>query len=64
MDDDTRLRVQGINLTPPLRAYLEMYRSEGLEPAWSRVWSNGRDVTEQRELWPWPWNPSKRPGGY
>jgi len=34
----------------------------GWEPAWSRVWKDGVDVTDSPELWPYPWNPNKRPG--
>jgi hypothetical protein len=36
----------------------DFYRAHGMEPPWTRVWSNGRDVTdEDPSTWPWPWNP-------
>ncbi|BDZ45481.1 hypothetical protein GCM10025866_13900 [Naasia aerilata] len=45
----------GITLSPMLRRDLEFNRAHGLEPAWSRVWRGGQDVTDRPELWPWPW---------
>lgn len=61
MDDETRLRSQGIQMTETMGHHLAFSRAHGLEPAWSRVWNNGQDVTDQPELWPWPWNRLARP---
>jgi hypothetical protein len=34
----------------------------GWMPAWTRVWRDSVDVTDDPELYPFPWLPSKRPG--
>jgi hypothetical protein len=35
----------------------DAYREKGVEPPWTRVWSRGRDVTDESpESWPWPWS--------
>jgi hypothetical protein len=34
----------------------DFYRQHGMEPSWTRVWRNGRDVTdEDPSTWVWPW---------
>lgn len=36
-----------------------LYRREGMEPGWTRVWRDGVDVTDRPELWPeWYTNPA------
>jgi len=62
MDDAERLTRMGLKLTPALLQDLRQSREAGMEPSWSRVWRDGQDVTDRPELWPWPWNRSKRPG--
>jgi hypothetical protein len=60
---EQRLSATGMKLTPMLLRDLELCRAEGMEPAWTRVWRNGRDVTdEDPSTWPWPWHPDKKPG--
>lgn len=62
-----------IAIPPPFAGYpstdlqriLEQERAiggPGWEPGYTRVWSGGRDVTDEDPAsWPWPWNPHKRP---
>lgn len=42
---------------PELTSKERLYLSHGLIPPWLRVWSEGRDITnEPPETWPWPWS--------
>jgi hypothetical protein len=41
----------------------QLYRDAGMEPPWTRVWREGRDVTDEDPVtWPWPWSQPKQPG--
>jgi hypothetical protein len=36
----------------------KLYRANGVEPPWKRVWLDGVDITDTvpPEQWPWPFN--------
>ncbi|HEY8589583.1 MAG TPA: hypothetical protein VIL55_08525 [Naasia sp.] len=50
---------------PSFSAQWEIEREQRIggpnwKPGWTRVWRDGVDVTDQPDLWPWPWNPDRR----